>query len=78
MTSVERDYFSSEPVNFNETDIDSDGHYKGGSFTFYMLENRKAAKDEIKTYEQRELQVKIRMGQQVMAIKSYEWRLCIR
>lgn len=58
VTSVERDYFSSEPVNFNETDIDSDGHYKGGSFTFYMLENRKAAKDEIKTYEQRELQVK--------------------
>lgn len=57
--SSDNDYFSTDFVNFNNPDLDEEGNYKGGSFTFYMLENRKAVKNAgISDYQDRELQEK--------------------
>lgn len=53
----ETDYFSSPLSNFEKA-IGGDVT-KGGSFTFYMLENRKNAKSTINDYQLREKQEKI-------------------
>lgn len=53
----EKDYFSSPLSNFEKA-IGGDVT-KGGSFTFYMLENRKNAKSTINDYQLREKQEKI-------------------
>lgn len=52
----EKDYFSSPLSNFEKA-IGGDVT-KGGSFTFYMLENRKNAKSKINDYQLREKQEK--------------------
>lgn len=52
----EKDYFSSPLSNFEKA-IGGDVT-KGGSFTFYMLENRKNAKSKITDYQLREKQEK--------------------
>lgn len=56
------DYFSTSPQPFEVFSLTSDGAYKGGSFIFYMFENRKKALDEPKDYNDRERQKKDAAG----------------
>lgn len=52
------DYFSTSGQPFEVFSLTPDGTYKGGSFIFYMFENRKKALGEPKGYEDRERQKK--------------------
>lgn len=50
---AEGEYEISGLNEFDDSNIE-DTHYKGGSFTFYMYENRKVPKNHITTYSERE------------------------
>lgn len=56
--SYDDNYFTTKPINFESTETDG-LTLKGGSFTFYMLENRKTPIKNITDYQQREQQEKI-------------------
>lgn len=51
--TAEDDFFDSSELKFETLTVDAQ-KYSGGSFSFYMLENRKAALNPITKYEERE------------------------
>lgn len=51
--TAEDDFFDSSELKFETLTVDAQ-KYSGGSFSFYMLENRKAALNPITEYEERE------------------------
>lgn len=62
--SVEEGHFfnQEQAYRFESTDFNNLNRYKGGSFVFYMSENRKPAKEEINDYALREKQEKDEKG----------------
>lgn len=62
--SVEESHFfnQEQAYRFESTDFNNLNRYKGGSFVFYMSENRKPAKEEINDYALREKQEKDEKG----------------
>ncbi|WP_459188619.1 fimbrial protein [Parabacteroides sp. APC149_11_2_Y6] len=58
----ETDLFSTSAAKFEELTLDDNHHYQGGKFTFYMMENRKSALNEISEYSERERQEKDEAG----------------
>lgn len=56
------DYFKTSRQPFEVFSLTPEGAYKGGSFTFYMFENRKKALGDPKDYNERERQEKDAAG----------------